>query len=299
MSDDTLQQAYAECLLQANAHYENFPTASRLLPLELRKATAAIYSFARRADDFADEGTIDNGIRHQLLDTFSANLQQIQNGNIPADATFVALADVITRYQLPIEVFERLLTAFHMDIDKKRYASFHELMEYCHCSADPVGELVLRLQKFDNQENIHLSNRICSALQLINFIQDIDEDYQQRNRIYIPQDELQQYGVSETQFAQRVQDTALLRLVNYQIRRAKGMLMEGTPLIDKVHGRLRWILKITLQSALQIINKLEKRQDVFFRPYLKKHDWPIILLRSLYFRPADKHASIGISDKSL
>lgn len=282
MTDGTLQQAYDECQSLASTHYENFPTASRLLSKPQRRATAAIYSFARRADDFADEGNVEKSVRHANLDRFSGYLGMIDRGDTPDDMTFVALADVIRQYQLPVSIFERLLTAFRMDVDKQRYEDFDALMAYCHCSADPVGELVLRIHDYADDENIHLSNRICSALQLINFIQDIDEDFQQRGRIYIPLNEMNKFGVKETQLNRREQNSAIESLLEFQIKRAKAMLLQGAPLIDNVHGRIRWMLAITLNSALRIVHKLEARKMLYERPRLMFYDWPLIFIRSLY-----------------
>ena len=292
MTDDTLEQAYKTCLRQASAHYENFPTASRLLPKRLRRSTAAIYSFARRADDIADEGKANPVIRHQQLDEFSRHLQQIVAGKPTNDPTFIALADVIHKHQIPVMLFERLLTAFRTDVDKQRYANFNELLEYCHCSADPVGELVLRLHDQANEENVKLSNLICTALQLINFIQDVDEDLFIRNRIYIPLDEMAANNVSEEMLLTHVQNRDVEALVTFQITRARNMLLEGSRLIDNLAGRLRWVVRLTIISALQITHKLEQRPNIYQRPVLKLLDWCLIALKSVYFRPARYHDKI-------
>lgn len=292
MLDDTLEQAYKTCLMQASTHYENFPTASRLLPRRLRRATAAIYSFARRADDIADEGNDSSAVRHKKLEAFSYHLQQIIDGEPQQDATFIALADVIQRHQLPVSLFERLLTAFRMDIDKQRYANFNELLEYCHCSADPVGELVLRLHAEANPENIRLSNRICTALQLINFIQDLDQDLFLRNRIYIPMDEIAANQVSEQMLRTHTQNNEVQALMTLQLSRARDMLLEGSSLIEQLSGRLRWVIRLTVVSALRIAHKLEQRHTVYQRPVLKWPDWSAIVLRSVYFRPPHEHDKI-------
>jgi squalene synthase HpnC len=297
MTDDTLEQAYKTCLRQASAHYENFPTASRLLPARLRRATAAIYSFARRADDIADEGKASPVVRHQQLDEFSLYLQQIAAGKPAKDPTFIALADVIREYQIPVILFERLLTAFRMDVDKQRYANLNELLEYCHCSADPVGELVLRLHEQASDENIRLSDQICTALQLINFIQDIDEDLFIRNRIYMPQDEMAANNVSEEMLLTHIQNRDVEALATLQLNRARNMLLEGSRLIDNLKGRLRWIIRLTVISALQITRKLERRQNIYQRPVLKLPDWGLIALKSVYFRPARYHDKIRSSNQ--
>jgi len=298
MTDDRLDNAYKTCLEQARSHYENFPVASRLLPRPLRNATAAIYSFARRADDIADEGNLTPAERHQQLDSFSEHLQQIEKGNIPDDMTFIALADVIKKYQVPVAVLDRLLTAFRMDVDKKRYATFEEVLHYCHHSANPVGELVLRLHGVETDENIHLSNQICTALQLINFIQDIDQDLQKRNRLYIPTDELMSFNATDQMLLLHAESSTLNELIAYQLARAKSMLLKGSPLLNNLKGHLHWVIRFTLVSALRITTKLENRKNIYQRPSLKAYDWPLILLQSLYFRPSVRHARITSTNQT-
>ncbi|MEJ2362328.1 MAG: squalene synthase HpnC [Gammaproteobacteria bacterium] len=285
MTDDTLDNAYRTCLQTAQQHYENFPTAARLLAKPHRRATAAIYAFARGADDIADEGAIPAAERHQHLDHYAQQLSLIQAGIVPTEPVFLALADTIQRYQLPIEPFTRLLQAFRQDIDIKRYADFAALANYCHCSANPVGELILRLHGIWNEPNAFFSNQICTALQLINFIQDLDSDCHQRNRIYLPQDECQQFGVKETDLIQHRQSDNLRRLIDFQIARACDMLHSGVPLLRACPFRLRLILKTTVMSADCLITKLKRRQNVFIRPVLHGPDLMQIALRSLLFQP--------------
>lgn len=285
MTDDTLDRAYQTCLLMAQQHYENFPTAARLLPKSHRRATAAIYAFARSADDIADEGTLPSHERHSRLDHYARQLLLIQAGELPSEPMFLALADAIRRYQLPIRPFTKLLQAFRQDIDTRRFASFAELAAYCDHSANPVGELILRLHGVWNEINDAHSNHICTALQLINFIQDLDNDYQQRDRIYIPQDEMQQFSVHESEFAQRRQNNNFRRLIEYQLRRACEMLHSGLPLLQASPYRLRLILKVTLMSAECMLDKLQHRKDIFSRPVLHTGDIIRISLRSLLFQP--------------
>jgi squalene synthase HpnC len=285
MTDDTLDNAYRICLQLARQHYENFPTAARLLAKPHRRATAAIYAFARSADDIADEGDITAAARHAQLDRFAKNLSQIQAGTTPTEPIFIALADTIERYQLPITPFEKLLQAFRNDIDTRRYASFPELAAYCDNSANPVGELILRLHNAWDAENRQYSNRICSALQLINFIQDVDSDYHQRGRIYIPQDEMQEFGLDETAFAQCQHSSNINKLIQLQLQRAGELLVSGQPLLARTHGRLRIMLKLTLLSALRVLHKLHARTDVFERPTLNAADFTLIAIRSLLFQP--------------
>jgi len=285
MADEKLEQAYRECLNIARQHYENFPTAARLLAKPQRRATAAIYAFARSADDIADEGDADNAKRHAQLDEFSDQLQRIGAGSGQQHGLFYALADTIERYQLPLKPFEKLLTAFRSDIDVKRYVNFTQLLDYCDNSANPVGELVLRLHGYWNEQADWFSNRICTALQLINFIQDLDSDYRQRDRLYIPLDEMRQYGIDEAILAERRQNPELARLIDFQIQRARTILLEGQPLLGHCHGRLRLMLKLTVSSGLRVLQKLQIRDNVYARPTLQVGDLALIAIRSLLFRP--------------
>lgn len=292
MHDNKIQSAYSECLRLARTHYENFPTASGIVEKKHRDATAAIYSFARRADDIADEDNKTATQRHQELNTFSEMLMDIGNDQPPTDPTFIALKDTIQRYQLPLSPFKDLLTAFSMDINKKRYANFDELVFYCRHSANPVGELILRLHGNCNKATKPLSDSICTALQLINFLQDINEDFQERDRIYIPQDEMADFTISESMIKDKNNSEALKQLIDKQLFRASTMLLSGVPLIQHLHGRIKWVIKLTICSALLLCEKLSTRTNVFTRPTLNHMDWVKIALRSIYFRPSKTHAKI-------
>ena len=285
MTDDTLDNAYQFCLQLAQQHYENFPTASRLLARPQRRATAAIYAFARRADDIADEGNMPPATRHVQLDVMAEKLSQLQTGIIPDDPVFIALADTIERYRLPFTPFEKLLHAFRMDIDNRRFATFAELAAYCDRSANPIGELVLRLHDNWDAETAQYSNQICTALQLINFSQDLDSDFHQRGRIYIPTDEMQEFAIDETAFAQHLRSNNFSRLIHFQLLRAQELLLAGLPLLAHCRGRLHFILKLTVVSALCLLDKLQTRQDVFSRPTLRTSDIARITIRSLLFQP--------------
>lgn len=282
MSDDTIKAAFAACEAQASAHYENFPTASRLLAAPQRRATAVIYSFARTADDIVDEGNMDKLQRHRLLDEFAARLQQLKAGNPPGDGLFSALAEIIRQFDLPFTPFEELLSAFRDDIDVQRYQDFAQLQHYCSRSANPVGELVLRLHGHCTAQNLAYSDQICTALQLINFIQDLDSDYQTRERLYVPLDELSTAGASEDDIAQRLHTPALQQLVAYQLARAEAMLHAGAPLLRQVDWRLRQVLKLTVLGGLRMIEKLRRRESIYTRPVLTKPELLLLVLRGIY-----------------
>ena len=273
MNKETLHNAYADCLALARSHYENFPVASRLLPKHLRQPIAVIYAFARRADDFADEGNLSDDQRISALTDFGNKLEQIEQGQVVDDPTFLALADVIKQHQLPISLFHDLLTAFKMDVTKARYANFGEVMQYCRYSANPVGRLLLHLNKATSPENLGASDAICSALQLTNFLQDISQDLVESDRIYIPQDEMQQFGVTEDDIRNNITNPASRKLIEFQIRRTVKLMQAGAPLGKVLKGRMGLELRMTIMGGSRILYKLnQQHDDVFSRPRLNKWD---------------------------
>lgn len=282
MNKEILQNAYAECLQMAQSHYENFPVASRLLPKHLRQPIAVIYAFARRADDFADEGDLSNDERIAALTDFGNKLELIEQGKDVDDTTFIALADVIKQHQLPISLFHDLLTAFKMDVTKARYASFGEVMEYCRYSANPVGRLLLHLNKATSPQNLGYSDAVCSALQLTNFLQDISQDLEESDRIYLPQDEMEQYGVSEEDFRNKLTNSASQNLIQFQIQRTRKLMQAGAPIGKLLKGRMGLELRMTIMGGSRILYKLnQQHDDVFSRPRLNKWDIVWIIWKAI------------------
>lgn len=282
MNKETLQNAYAECLELANSHYENFPVASRLLPKHLRLPIAVIYAFARRADDFADEGNLSDEERIAALTDYGTKLNQIELGQQSDDPTFIALADVIKQHKLPISLFHDLLTAFKMDVTKARYANFGEVMEYCRYSANPVGRLLLHLNKATSPQNLGASDAICSALQLTNFLQDISQDLEESDRIYIPQDEMEQFTVSEDDIRNKITNNSTRRLIEFQIRRTVKLMQAGAPLGKVLKGRMGLELRMTIMGGSRILQKLnQQHDDVFSRPRLNKWDIVWIIWKAI------------------
>ncbi len=268
-------------------HYENFPVASVLLPRPLRRPVAAIYRFARSADDFADEGERPASERLALLEGYREQLRRIASGRAPGDPFFEELREVIAAHRLPIEPFYDLLDAFAQDVTKKRYASFAEVMDYCRRSADPIGRLMLRL--YDRacdvkcgDQHVVWSDSICSALQLVNFWQDVEIDWA-KDRVYLPQDEMARFGVSERQIAARDADGGWAALMQFQVERSRAMLERGAPLALALPGRIGLEIRTVVQGGLRILQKIEQvRGDVFrHRPVLRAWDWPLMLTRAL------------------
>lgn len=264
-------------------HYENFPVASWLLPKRLRRPVEAIYRFARSADDIADEGNAPAATRLAQLAAYHSELERIERGETPDDPVFGPLAAEIRAHAIPITPFRDLLSAFAQDVEKTRYASFGEVMDYCRRSANPVGRLMLHLYGDRDPRHLAYSDAICSSLQLINFLQDIAIDYR-KDRIYLPQDELAAYHVSETQLA--AGDTRGLwhTMMHRQIERARKLLQAGAPLGRQLKGRVGLELRVTIRGGETILRKLHADPGCVFhdRPVLTKKDWIFMLARGIY-----------------
>jgi squalene synthase HpnC len=264
-------------------HYENFPVASILLPKKLRRPIEAIYRFARGADDIADEGDASDAERLQGLASYNAELDRIERGDRTASPAFEELAKVITHWQLPLQLFRDLLDAFAQDVVKKRYTDYPELLDYCRRSANPVGRLLLYLVDRTSDENLRRSDCICSALQLINFWQDIAIDWQ-KNRIYLPQSDLVRFGIDETAVAEGRNSPEWAALLGFQTERSRQLMLEGGPLVRNLPGRMGWEIRLTVQGGLRILDKIDLvRGDVFrHRPALRPSDWLLMGSRALF-----------------
>ena len=262
-------------------HYENFPVASLLLPAPLRAPVAVIYRFARSADDFADEGDDPQETRLENLNGFRLELQRISSKENPRSPLFLDVARIVRDYYLPVQLFRDLLDAFSQDVTKKRYADFGEVRNYCRRSANPVGRLLLHLFKRTSESNLKRSDAICTSLQLINFWQDVALDWA-KGRVYLPQDEMQRYAVTERHIADGRCDEAWRELMRFQCARAREMMLEGRPLTEGLPGRVAFEIKVTVTGGLRILEKLAASgYDMFrHRPTLRWHDWPLLLWRA-------------------
>jgi squalene synthase HpnC len=273
-------------------HYENFPVASFLLPPALREPVAAIYWFARNADDFADEGDRSPAERHQLLAGYQSELDAIERGEPTQHPVFIRLRPVIAAHGLPMTLFRDLLDAFIQDIDTERYRDFAQLMDYCRRSADPVGRLLLHLFGHASPENLTRSDAICSALQLINHWQDVgvDAGKNANGRIYLPQDDMARFGVRDDDVLRRNPDAEFKALLRFQVDRARALMLSGASLSWDLPGRIGLEIRAIVAGGLRILDKIEGVDyDVFTRrPKLIAFDWPGIIWQSLV-RPLDIH----------
>ncbi len=264
-------------------HYENFPVASVLLPRRLRRPVELIYAFARSADDFADEGDLPASERLSRLGEYARELDAIAAGRPPALALFADLAPVIQAHRLSLPLFRDLLSAFAQDVTKGRYADFAEVLDYCRRSANPVGRLLLELFGATEPPNLAMADNICTSLQLINFLQDVEIDHA-KGRIYLPADEMAQFGVSPAQIAGRDTGGNWTPFMLFQIERALGMLHAGAPLARALPGRIGLELRMIVLGGERILRKLQRcGGDVFsHRPVLRPADWTYMLCRALF-----------------
>lgn len=263
-------------------HYENFPVASILLPRRLVPAVEAIYAFARSADDIADEGDVTPDERFAALAAYDAALDTIERCEQATNPMFARLAEALQRHALPIQPLRDLLSAFRQDVVTTRYADYLSLLDYCRRSANPVGRLMLGLYGAVDETSLRESDAICSALQLINFWQDVGIDIG-KGRIYLPLEDLARFGVSEAQIAQAQVNPAWRALMRFEVERARALMLEGAPLAKRLPGRFGWELRLVVQGGLRILEAIERADyDVFRRrPQLKRVDWVVLLWRAL------------------
>jgi squalene synthase HpnC len=263
-------------------HYENFPVASILMPRRLVPAVEAIYAFARSADDIADEGDALPTERLAALSAYDAALDAIERGDTPADPMFARLAEALARHALPLQPLRDLLSAFRQDVVTTRYPDYPSLLDYCRRSANPVGRLMLGLYGTVDAASLRESDAICSALQLINFWQDVAIDID-KGRIYIPQDDLTRFHVGEDDIARGQAGPAWRALMRFEVERARALMLEGAPLATRLPGRIGWELRLVVQGGLRILEGIARADyDVFRRrPKLKRGDWAVLLWRAL------------------
>ncbi|MEX2270793.1 MAG: squalene synthase HpnC [Vicinamibacterales bacterium] len=276
---------YDVCLEIARAHYENFPVASSLMPRDMRPHVAAVYAFARKADDFADEENLAADYRHLLLTDWEHRLRVAAAGSAERDgsddsAIFAALEQTIAAFNLPLNLFTDLLSAFHQDVDVKRYATWADLLDYCRRSANPVGRLVLRISGRDAAAHDASSDALCTALQLTNFWQDLERDWQ-KGRLYLPADVMTAHGADEGHVASRTMTAPLRAALADAAERTRTLFEWGRFVCENVSGRLGLELRATWLGGTRVLDRLEHAGfDVFrARPSLGWRDMPPLAAR--------------------
>lgn len=276
----TLEEARAWCKRLAETHYENFHVASWFLPQALRPHFHAIYAYCRVADDLGDE-VGDTAQAQALLDLWGRELDACYEGRA-RHPVFVALSETIRACSIPKQPFADLLTAFRQDQVVTRYATIEDVLGYCHYSANPVGRLVLYACGEASEEKFQLSDATCSALQLANFWQDVRVDFG-KDRVYIPQDDMRRFGVSDETIAGGVATAEFRGLLRYEVDYARSLFEQGLPLIGMVNRDLALDLDLFSRGGLEILGAIERQNyDVLSaRPAISKRTKLGLALRAV------------------
>jgi phytoene synthase len=292
VSADLLERAYAACRALARSHYENFPVASRLLPAPMRPHVAAVYAFARVADDIADEGAMPAAERLARLDAWQrrlhAGLAVDESPAPPHDAEdliIAAIAHSIRMLDLPLGLFDDLLSAFAQDTTTTRYASWADVVDYCRRSANPIGRLVLRIAGYRDAELDRSSDALCTALQLTNFWQDFGRDWR-AGRLYVPREVHEACGVLEGELDAGPLASGWQAALARCVAMTRDQFERGRVLCDRVGGRLRYELRLTWLGGRHILERVDaRRRDLlYYRPALGAGDVPVILWRAARWR---------------
>lgn len=251
-----LEEAFAYCERLARSHYENFSVATWFLPARLKQHFFNVYAYCRISDDLGDEvGNPQQSLA--LLDEWEAELNACYRGT-PRHPVFVALAETVRQFDIPQQEFADLLTAFRQDQTVTRFATFGDVLAYCRYSANPVGHLVLYLCGYRDAEHQRLSDYTCTALQLANFWQDVKVDWE-KGRVYLPQESLQRFGVTEDDIAQRRFTPQFRELMRFEVERAREWFARGLPLVDQVSPELALDLELFSRGGQEILNAIEKQ----------------------------------------
>lgn len=282
---ESVQESYRFCERLAFSHYENFPVASFFIPKDKRKYIAAIYAFARSADDFADEPGYTKDERLARLKDWSAHLELCYR-NEAHHPIFLALGETVRKFQIQRDLLERLLTAFESDVTTIRYQTFDDVLSYCKNSADPVGRLVLLLFGYREEGLMKLSDNICTALQLTNFWQDLSVDLK-KDRLYLPLEDLHRFGVSVEQLQERRFSQSFRDLMEFEVRRTRDLFERGKPLLAEVGKDLSLELRLTWLGGSRVLEKIRRRNYnvLHQRPSLTFAD-KMLLLARVFFRRA-------------
>lgn len=299
----SVPDSFRYCIRLTRNHYENFPVGSLLIPKRLRPFVCSIYAFARRADDIADEDFSEPD-RIPALEAWQGLLEQSTRSQVN-HPVFLALKETIRQFNIPVQLLVDLITAFKMDVTHKRHPTFEDVLYYCQHSANPVGRLVLHLFGYRDESLMMLSDKICTALQLANFWQDVAVDLK-KNRIYIPLEDMKNFSYSEEQILNHQFNGAFRDLLKYQVDRTDQMFREGAPLVYYTKGRLGLELKCVIlggMNILQMIRDLDYN-TLSVRPFIKSKDKFRILTKALlgfkrFTRPRPAPDGAGRSQEDL
>jgi phytoene synthase len=287
---EPLARAYAACEALARTHYENFPVASRLLPSSMRPHVAAVYAFARVADDIADEGSAAPAERQARLRVWQDRVHGAARESGPGedvaadrdDLIAIALGHSIRSLDLPLSLFDDLLSAFGQDTMTKRYASWAEVFDYCRRSANPIGRLVLRIAGYRDEALDRSSDALCTALQLTNFWQDFGRDWR-AGRLYVPQQVQDACGAKESDLASGRMTPEWVAAIERSVDVTRAKFEEGCRVCDRVQGRLACELRFTWLGGARILQRVEENPASLLnnRPTLGLADVPLLVWRVL------------------
>ncbi len=284
-ADIKLRLAYARCQRIAREHYENFPVASFLLPAKLRPHVAAVYAFARIADDFADEGDDTPEVRFQKLADWRAQLDSAVANKERSDLhpIFPALGDTMRRFEIPLQLFHDLLDAFVQDVTVEEYETFDALHDYCRRSANPIGRIMLALSGVLNTRTAPLSDALCTGLQLANFWQDVSVDIQ-KPRVYLPKETRDTFGVERAQLVRKIATANVRDAIRFEVQRTRGYFHESERLPRLLPFRLSVQVRATWCGGMRILDLIERQNfDVLrCRPKLRGTDVVLIFLHTIF-----------------
>ena len=290
-----LISAHRYCQHLAKSHYENFPVASIILPKHIQQSVFVIYAFARTADDIADEGSATNADRMQALLEYEKQLNNIEQGaDLSQPPLFIALSDVVYSQQLPIQLFHDLLTAFKQDISQGRYQSDDDILDYCRRSANPIGRLLLHLGGEKSMQQLQQSDALCTALQLINFYQDVKQDLYENNRLYLSLKSLALVGITEHNL-DITNTSKIAPLLRERYLFTNSLLMSAINLGAEINGRMGWEIRTITLAGLLTLKKLslQNNNNLTSRPRLTKYN--ILMVASLSFlTPVYRHTFLYI-----
>lgn len=297
-----LDACYRYCETLCRARHHNYPVASMFARSEIRKHIFAIFAFARVADDFADERAYE-GRRARELDRWEEQLHLAYRGHAE-HPVFVALADTVNKFALPITEFSELLSGFRTDLERRRYATFDELRSYTRQSAEPVGRLLLYIGGYRAPELHAYAEDLASALAVARLIQDVPSDWQ-RGRVYLPAEDLRHFGVTESDIEQRRVTPQIGALVRYEVARTRALFERARPVVDLVGADLAVELALTWHGGMRILEKIEAVGERLFaeRPSLGNRDKAISLARAIKWRgetlpPRTLHLLSRVLDKA-
>lgn len=286
-ADTPLADAYAACVRRARQYDEHFWVTSRLLPSSMRPHVAAVYAFARAAEEFAGEGTRSDAERECLLDDWLHRLRAAVRGELDDDpaSAFAAIGQTIHAFKLPASLFEDLVGACRQDVLRKRYATWDDLLDYCRRAANPMGRLMLRIGGYDDPALDRASDATCTALRLAGLWQNLARDWR-RGRLYVPQEDLDARGAREVDLDSGVVSAAWRAVLAAVAGRTRALFAEGRAVCDGVQDRLRHHLRVSWLSGTMVLNRLERSGfDVFgSRPSVGLIDLPLLIWRAARWR---------------